>query len=187
MARLAVGDSILDIGCSEMPNPFIRAKELIGLDLNEGDLSDNYTKLVIGDVYELPKGFEGKKFDSIIIGEVLEHVVDPVKFIRCCTLVLKPGGKLILSTPNPHSCYERLFNITLNQKLLFSEEHTTIYPQRYLLRMMRKAGLSDVKLKSGGLQIPFTGIGTNKNFPYFGLIPFPRPYCYQTIAIGTLK
>lgn len=187
MARMAKKGAVLDIGCSEMPNPFIKGVEVIGFDLNDGKLSSNYNDLIIGDVYELPKGLEGKTFDTVIIGEVIEHVKDPVEFIRCCTSVLKPNGRIILSTPNPHSTYEWFFNISLNQKYMFSEEHITIYPQRYLLRMMKLAGLTDIKLRSGGIQVPFAGIGSNKNFPFFGLIPFPRPFCYQTIAIGTYR
>ena len=38
-------------------------------------------------------------YDAIIAMEVIEHVVDPNIFIEECLEVLKPGGKLIITTP----------------------------------------------------------------------------------------
>jgi len=48
-----------------------------------------------------------------------------------------------------------------------------LYPQRWLIKMMEISGFKDIKLYSGGMI-----------FPFFSLIPFPRPWCYQTIATG---
>ncbi len=41
-----------------------------------------------------------KKFDTIIAGEILEHVENPSEFIRFCHHQLKPSGRLIVTTPN---------------------------------------------------------------------------------------
>jgi 2-polyprenyl-3-methyl-5-hydroxy-6-metoxy-1,4-benzoquinol methylase len=41
----------------------------------------------------------GKKYDAIIATEVIEHVVSPTEFVSKCLALLKPGGKLILTTP----------------------------------------------------------------------------------------
>ena len=41
----------------------------------------------------------GKKYDAIIATEVIEHVVSPTEFVNKCLALLKPGGKLILTTP----------------------------------------------------------------------------------------
>jgi 2-polyprenyl-6-hydroxyphenyl methylase/3-demethylubiquinone-9 3-methyltransferase len=49
-----------------------------------------------GDVSEL--GLSG--FDLVTSLEVLEHVADPAVFIAALRAALKPGGLLILSTPN---------------------------------------------------------------------------------------
>lgn len=38
-------------------------------------------------------------YDVVIATEVIEHVIDPNKFIEDILKVLKPGGKLILTTP----------------------------------------------------------------------------------------
>jgi len=40
------------------------------------------------------------KFDGIMASEIIEHLENPRNFARQCFKLLKPGGKLILSTPN---------------------------------------------------------------------------------------
>ena len=39
-------------------------------------------------------------YDIVILTEVIEHVDDPVGFVRAIIKLLKPGGKAIISTPN---------------------------------------------------------------------------------------
>src|SRR5205807_141643 len=44
-------------------------------------------------------GFEWSPFDQIICTETIEHIQDDRKLIRDFARLLKPGGRLILSTP----------------------------------------------------------------------------------------
>jgi 2-polyprenyl-3-methyl-5-hydroxy-6-metoxy-1,4-benzoquinol methylase len=39
-------------------------------------------------------------FDVVVAGEVIEHQVDTVSFLLECRRVLRPGGSLLLTTPN---------------------------------------------------------------------------------------
>jgi 2-polyprenyl-6-hydroxyphenyl methylase/3-demethylubiquinone-9 3-methyltransferase len=55
-------------------------------------------------------------FDLITSLEVIEHVDDPAAFVRGLTAALKPGGLLILSTPN-RTPVSRLAMITLGEGL----------------------------------------------------------------------
>jgi len=52
---------------------------------------------LVADVYNLP--LKENSFDTIVASEIIEHVYDPKEFIRCLLKVLKPNGKLLISTP----------------------------------------------------------------------------------------
>ena len=53
-----------------------------------------------GDAHSLP--FADETFDAVVSIEVIEHVEHPEKMASEMARVLKPGGCLILSTPNRH-------------------------------------------------------------------------------------
>ena len=54
---------------------------------------------VAGNIFELGDIHAGK-FEAVIALEVIEHVAHPDDFIRKAASLLKPGGVIILSTPN---------------------------------------------------------------------------------------
>lgn len=43
----------------------------------------------------------GKQFDVIVAGDLIEHLGDLRGFLMSCQAHLRPGGKLLVSTPNP--------------------------------------------------------------------------------------
>lgn len=47
--------------------------------------------------------FEQGSFDGIVASEIIEHLENPWHFFRQCQTLLKPGGRVILSTPNTQS------------------------------------------------------------------------------------
>jgi len=90
------GKSILDIGSSEgqIHNLLLKEnsdKKILSLD-NKG--KPDFTMNL-----DHPKKIH-KKFDTIIAGEVIEHLESPVKFIRYLKNMLKKKGRLIITTPN---------------------------------------------------------------------------------------
>src|SRR5207248_2618796 len=46
---------------------------------------------------------EPSTFDIAFCGEVLEHINDVQKFLKQVFLILKPGGRLVLTTPNDNA------------------------------------------------------------------------------------
>lgn len=40
------------------------------------------------------------RFDVVVAGEIIEHVFDPDSFLKKLHAVLKPGGQLLITTPN---------------------------------------------------------------------------------------
>lgn len=111
LARVApgAGAAVLDIGCRDgglrrhLP-PGIRYQgmditpEFAGPDIVIRDLSDG-----------IP--FPDATFDHVFCIEVLEHVPNPYGALREIHRVLKPGGVLVLSVPNPYHVKELIWNL----------------------------------------------------------------------------
>jgi 2-polyprenyl-3-methyl-5-hydroxy-6-metoxy-1,4-benzoquinol methylase len=56
-----------------------------------------------------PRHYEPASFDAVTLDQVIEHVADPVPVLRGIREVLKPGGLLVLSTPNAGGWGARVF------------------------------------------------------------------------------
>lgn len=52
--------------------------------------------------------FSDGEFDTVLCLEGLEHVLDPQQLIRELCRITKPGGRVILSTPNIQNAWSRL-------------------------------------------------------------------------------
>ncbi|MFD4366450.1 class I SAM-dependent methyltransferase [Rhodococcus sp. NPDC058521] len=55
-------------------------------------------EMIHGNLAELP--FEDASVDVVVNFQVIEHLWDQAQFLRECFRVLKPGGELLVSTPN---------------------------------------------------------------------------------------
>lgn len=98
---------ILDVGCGNawVAKHFCsRGKEVISMDIaprNPEKALEMYPFphhfALVADVYALP--FSQNSLDCIIAAEIIEHVADPRQFLEKLLEVLRPGGKLIVTTP----------------------------------------------------------------------------------------
>ncbi len=167
-------DTVLDIGYADNPNPYFRNPVIIGADITTGQLPKNYHKTYQSDLNGIINQLGKEHVDAIVAGEIIEHLEDPMDFLHSSFQLLKPGGRIILSTPNPNSPIESLLTIWLSRRWFYTSDHIMLFPQRWLIRMLERAEFTDVGLYSGGSHIPF-----------MGLVPFPRPWCYQAIACAT--
>jgi SAM-dependent methyltransferase len=50
-----------------------------------------------------------RHFDVVTLNHVIEHVFDPIGMMKKCYHLLKPGGELVILTPNADSLGHRLF------------------------------------------------------------------------------
>ena len=53
-------------------------------------------------------GLAGRRFDVVAAIDVLEHVTDPIGFLRQCTSMLTPGGVILVVTPDVGSLMARV-------------------------------------------------------------------------------
>jgi len=95
---------VLDVGCGDGLLLSLCDDEIEkhGLDISDNNLNND--KAIIYKKHDVSEGlpYENAKFDVVHSSELIEHVKDTIFFIKECKRVLKPGGRMIISTPNLH-------------------------------------------------------------------------------------
>lgn len=153
LAAHAIGQSILDIGYAQLPNRFLRqpGRTLTGIDLSEPKQPCGYDVHLTGDIFSLRELDGGRLYDSVIAGEFIEHVERPYDLLRYLRESLKPGGYLIISTPNPASVPVIFLEWTLYKKRFYTDDHVYYFNPRWVLRMLERTGYQLRKVRGAGL------------------------------------
>jgi SAM-dependent methyltransferase len=114
-AQAVAGGRVLDVGCGDRPYAQIFPGS-VGFDVPGNEHADLH-----GSLESIP--VEDESFDVVLCLQVLEHVPDPAAAVRELHRVVRPGGRVLLSThgvypfhPNPddlwrwtHQGLERVF------------------------------------------------------------------------------
>lgn len=82
-------------------------------------------------------------FDAIIMSHVIEHVHDPLSLLQVCSRILKPGGRLIIVTPNGQSLGHSLYRDC--HMHLDPPRHLQIFTLTSLIRITKKAGFKIIR------------------------------------------
>lgn len=148
---------LLDAGCGrylKFSKEYAQTAEVVGLDLEPALETTNQGSPfgIRGDLSNLP--FPTNHFDLVISRYVVEHLDDPGKVFREFRRVLKPGGKVILATPNKYDYVSVIASISpyrLHRALvsrIFGVSEDDVYPTLYRANTLRKI---DEELRSAGL------------------------------------
>jgi SAM-dependent methyltransferase len=145
---------ILDVGCGAGANArAIRGRHpqvrLIGVEPNEHAAHlarEVFHHLHHGDAASYLAGAGGDAFDAIVLSDVLEHVPDPVLFLR--ELVGAPAlrnASWIISVPNYGVWYNRLRTLAgsfdYGWSGLYDRTHLRFYTRRTIGELLRYVGL----------------------------------------------
>ena len=121
---------ILDVGCYDGSISELILKksdgEVYGIELNLSScrLANLRGIECIQSDVDLIFPFRDETFDLIVAGEIVEHVYDPDLFVSELSRLLKPGGNLILTTPNLTSLGARV-SLLLGKRPFFIEPRIT--------------------------------------------------------------
>lgn len=105
---------VLDIGCATGYIGVVLKKQgnyVVGIDITKNNIAK--AKKVLDEAYVFDIENDnvkvlGKNYDLIIIMEVIEHLFDPEVALKRFLPLLKPHGRLLVSTPNIVQIYNRL-------------------------------------------------------------------------------
>src|SRR5205807_2035915 len=111
--RVKLHGRILDVGANQGENVEYligRGHDAIGLEPNpracEVALSRGLP-VVCGTLDSAD--FEPNSFDAVVLSQVVEHLPNPVRAMDTVYELLRPGGRIVVFTPNIYSVWQRCF------------------------------------------------------------------------------
>ncbi|MCU0561212.1 MAG: class I SAM-dependent methyltransferase [Desulfobacterales bacterium] len=129
--------------------------------------------------------FPDVSFDVVHTSELIEHLPDTRAFLQECLRVLRPDGRLVLSTPNLHYWRNVVEWLTGNQLFFVDyragqEGHIRYFCAKTLALLAREVGFRQIRLRTIGdwggnnflLKICarlFQSLSTTKNLTLFML------------------
>lgn len=151
LEHLAPGSAVLDLGAGSGVTS--RALRDAGMQVTAFDmrpLPDEQFEGIECVVADLQEGIpvDDGAYDGAVCQEVAHQLENPWAFLREVERVLRPGGVLVLSTPNMYHFSIRLYELLRNKTPFFFDEHyrdahqVTPIPLWNLERMADQAGLT---------------------------------------------
>jgi 2-polyprenyl-3-methyl-5-hydroxy-6-metoxy-1,4-benzoquinol methylase len=148
--------TILEIGAGtgatllELKNRGI-AKTIVGFDIvNINQDHEKFDSFIIGNIEQDTILFELDFFDSIILADVLEHLVEPQKVIEKLIPYLKKGGHFYISLPNIRNL-EVFYKIFIKGSFeyanegIFDKTHFRFFCKKDMLNLVNS--VTDLKMQ----------------------------------------
>lgn len=165
------GLRVLDVGCGAAPGlRYFTARDAfaVGVDVSRAALRAARQSLpearvvLIDRADELP--FPRGHFDIVVLSEIIEHVPKTAPFLRECHRVLRPGGTVLLTTPNLWDARRLVGRLGGPRWSGYRDPtHVNLQSPRVLRRELAAAGFRHTRLKCGwkplgrmgGRRVPF--------------------------------
>jgi 2-polyprenyl-3-methyl-5-hydroxy-6-metoxy-1,4-benzoquinol methylase len=133
---------ILDVGCGSGLNSVALAAKghrVRGVDLSPAAIERYRSQGFEGSVGNFDNGldYQDASFDAVFCSEVIEHMTSPEILAAEMSRVLKPGGLLVLSTPNSAFWLYRVLGLlgyTVSE--LQHPKHFQFFSRRSLLKLL---------------------------------------------------
>ncbi len=118
-----------------------------------------------------PLPFAEVQFDCVTLFDVIEHVSEDRALLRRIAERLKPGGILVLSTPNPRSIGKRI----KGQRWFAHRDdtHCNIQDLTYFEKLLAECGFKVEDVRYDGLW----------DAPYFLPTPWPERFLFQLPSV----
>ena len=156
----------------------IKAKEagfdVYGLELNQPNYE--YSRNILGDcimdVDLFDVKFEDNKFDVVYMRDVIEHIANPLEFLKEINRITKPGGVIFLETHNIDSWINR--SARENHTVIFGFEHPNHWSPKTLSLALQKTGYQVINVTHTSLDCTLAEMRRYMLQPGFTTI-YPKP------------
>lgn len=169
------GDKLyLDFGCGASADTVILAKALgfqaFGVEVAED--TRKQANLVSGCEIYSPEGIATgqHRFDIVFMGDVLEHVMDPILLLESAQKSLKPGGGLVIQGPLEGEVTVSNFFVSLKAQIFFKRPsafppyHVSLARRNSILKMLRVRGITAVSMEITEPYWPAPRLGSTDSF-----------------------
>lgn len=163
---LGAGGDLLDVGCGAghlWASVRGRFDTYTGVDVVRYDGFPADGRFVGADAETGAVPLDDGSFDVVAAVETIEHLDGPRRFVAELVRLVRPGGWLLVTTPNQLSLYSLLSLLARGYFAAFAEApglypaHVTALLETDLLRMAREQGLVDARIVyTDRGRIPFT-------------------------------
>ena len=189
---------VLDIGCSNgangkylLENNLAKIVDGVEFDSKMGDVArKNLNSILIGSIEDeiLIKKIPANHYDYIILGDVLEHLINPESTINQLKQNLHTNGQLIVSLPNIQhiDVFIHIFikgTFPVNERGIFDKTHFHFFTKKNILTLFKKQGFKIDTLE----RVYRYRDAIGSKFPFLlGKILkklFPNYYTYQYIIV----
>jgi 2-polyprenyl-3-methyl-5-hydroxy-6-metoxy-1,4-benzoquinol methylase len=135
---------VLDVGCADgyLLSPFCSQHDIVGVDVSsqfsalalKAGFSSHQIKDLSSDVLDVAD----QSIDAVFCGQTIEHVIDTDWLLTELNRVLKPGGSLMVTTPNIRSPHT-LLRLLLNETPAFGAKYRSGHVRDWTTRLLRRA------------------------------------------------
>jgi 2-polyprenyl-3-methyl-5-hydroxy-6-metoxy-1,4-benzoquinol methylase len=153
IAEAVAGTDLLDVGCGEGElSAALAAKHRVeGLDHSVAAVRSARARVpnahfVVADAQDLP--YADGQFDTVVLANIFEHVEAPCLLLREARRVLKPQGRLVMSTPSRYKTANFRRAMTGRRLVLNSPNHVTEYTCGQVGEILRWCGFALVSSDS---------------------------------------
>ena len=143
---------MLEVGCGEgdfLAEAEAAGYEVLGVEYSEAASATANERLKRGRVEqgELKSAkLPDAHFDVCVLNDVIEHVRDPIAFLREVQRVLRPGGALFIATPSLDSWSARSMK---ERWMEWKPEHLLYFNSRNIQTALLKTGFREVLIRPG--------------------------------------